>query len=216
MMKFNGIDFSQARELRQVAEGRRVIREIREEMNRAVVMSLAELDRKMMDEARRSLEERCRDMARTAAAEAIIGDLASELTPEDFARVRESKRTPPASAAPAPLPGAAPAAPSASPAARPEAAATAAAPEATDSASAPAAGLPEDAPERNARRLREFEELGGEVRVSGGVATLVGRRGALQELADRERAAGRPRSDRSDISKALKAEALRRHASQHG
>lgn len=87
---------------------------------------------------------------------------------------------------------------------------------AASSASPAAAGLPEAVPERNARRLREFEELGGEAQVSGGVATLVGRRGALQELVDRERAAGRPRSDRSDISKALKAEALRRHKFQSG
>ena len=84
------------------------------------------------------------------------------------------------------------------------------------SASAPAGGLPEPVAERNARRLDEFEELGGRVRVSGGMAVLEGERGALQTLADREKAAGRPRSDRSDISKALKSEALRRHARQSG
>lgn len=84
------------------------------------------------------------------------------------------------------------------------------------SASAPADGLPEPVAERNARRLDEFEELGGRVRVSGGMAVLEGKRGALQTLADREKAAGRPRSDRSDISKALKSEALRRHARQSG
>lgn len=82
------------------------------------------------------------------------------------------------------------------------------------SASAPAGGLPEPVAKRNARRLDEFEELGGRVRVSGGVAMLEGERGALQALAAREKAAGRPRSDRSDISKALKSEALRRHARQ--
>lgn len=101
------------------------------------------------------------------------------------------------------------------------------------SASAPVAALPASAPppamaapapvvvpaegaeiprERDARRLREFRALDGLVLVSGGVATLGGKRGALQELADRERAAGRRRSDRSDISKGLKAEALRQSA----
>jgi hypothetical protein len=97
-----------------------------------------------------------------------------------------------------------------------EALAAPAAPDALTSASAPAGGLPEPVAKRNARRLDEFEELGGRVRVSGGMAVLEGERGALQTLADREKAAGRPRSDRSDISKALKSEALRRHARQSG
>ena len=68
--------------------------------------------------------------------------------------------------------------------------------------------------ERAARRLREFLALGGAVSVSGGVAVLGGKQGALQKLADRERAAGRKRSDRSDISKELRAEALRQRASR--
>lgn len=73
------------------------------------------------------------------------------------------------------------------------------------------AGGDETPEERDARRLREFLALGGLVTVSGGVAVLQGKQGALQRLADRERDAGRPRSDRSDIGKKLKAEALRQH-----
>lgn len=68
--------------------------------------------------------------------------------------------------------------------------------------------------ERAARRLREFLALGGAVSVSGGVAVLGGKQGALQKLADRERAAGRKRSDRSDISKELRSEVLRQRASR--
>lgn len=137
----------------------------------------------------------------------------------DIARI-DLVESPPVAQSPEPAqateaPAHAPSA-SASPAARPEAVAAPAAPEAPDSTSAPAAGLPEPVAERNARRLDEFEELGGRVRVSGGVAVLDGRHGALQELADREKAAGRPRSDRSDIGKGLRAEAMRRHKAMTG
>lgn len=206
MMEFNGIDFSQVRELRQVAEGRRMIREIREEMNRAAVMSLAELDRKMMDEARRSLEESCRDMARAAAAQAIIGDLASELTPEDFARVRESKRTPPASAAPADCPAAA---------------ATTAAREAPTSASAPAGRLPEAVPDgkpeaaeaRQDRRLLELRSMGADFVPHGKGWRVTGKRGALAALVKRE--AGQPMDTKDGVRKDLQ-RAVQRERERNG
>lgn len=81
----------------------------------------------------------------------------------------------------------------------------------------PAVVILEPVADRDARRLREFEGLGGAVQIArDGRATLVGRQGALQELADRERAAGRQRSDRSDIGKALRAEAERQHRARPG
>lgn len=105
------------------------------------------------------------------------------------------------SAAPADVQGNA----SASPAARPEPVTV-------------SAGDAEETPaERATRRLREFKELGGVIEISpGGVPIMKGRRGALQKLANRERAAGRPRSDRSDISKELKVEAQRQNKGHAG
>lgn len=61
------------------------------------------------------------------------------------------------------------------------------------------AGSAESAGDRQRRRLLRFRELGGEMRQAGTGWQCIGKRGALAALVREEKAASRPRRDRSDV-----------------
>lgn len=66
--------------------------------------------------------------------------------------------------------------------------------------------------EREQRRFECHEAMGGKVQNVAGRWRVAGERGALAELAKKEKAAGHPYSHERDVSKDLKAEAERRRA----
>jgi hypothetical protein len=64
-------------------------------------------------------------------------------------------------------------------------------------------GKAEDAIARQRRRLARLRELDGDMRPAGTGWHTTGRKGALTDLVREERAAGRPRSDKSDVRRDL-------------